>query len=370
MRDPIVVIGAGAAGLAAARDLAKRRLPYRVLERGTGPGQTWADLYDSLRLHTGRHLSALPGMRLPRGTPLFPTRADFHAYLRAYARVHGIPVEASRNVDAVRRSDGQWIIDSNGEHIAARAVVVATGIVANPLVPEFPGRAEFEEAGGRVQHSVEYRRPEPFAGRRVLVVGVGNSGGEIASELARAGVSVSVSVRSGANVVPLTLAGVPIQYLATLVRTLPRPVQERIVRVIQRISVRRRGPPVLPVPQHSALDAIPLIGFHLVDEIRAGHVHVRPGVAAFTRAGVRYSDDSEEGFDDVLLATGFRPALAPFGGAVRLDARGFPVRLDRVRSADFTDLVFVGFNYDSRGALLNIAGDAPLAARHLARLTR
>jgi NADPH-dependent 2,4-dienoyl-CoA reductase/sulfur reductase-like enzyme len=370
MPDLVVIIGAGAAGLATARELARRRIPVRVLERAAASGQTWADLYDSLRLHTGRHLSALPGMRLPRGTPLFPTRTDFHDYLRSYARAHDIAVETGRNVEAVRRIDDQWVVASGGEDIPARAVIVATGIVANPFVPVFTGRAEFEAAGGRVLHSVKYKRPAPFAGTRVLVVGVGNSGGEIASELARADIDVSVAVRSGANVVPLTLAGVPIQYLATLVRKLPRHAQESVVRAVRRISERRRGPPVLPVPEHSALDAIPLIGFNLVDEIRAGRVHVRPGIDTFTATGVRFTDGSQADFDTVILATGFRPALAPFGDAIRRDARGFAVRTDRVRSADFDDLVFVGHNYDSRGGLLNIAADAPLAARHVAMTVR
>jgi cation diffusion facilitator CzcD-associated flavoprotein CzcO len=370
MPDPVVVIGAGAAGLATARELAKRRVRYRVLERGAGPGQTWADLYDSLRLHTGRHLSALPGLRMPRGTPLFPSRTDFHGYLRTYARVHGVDVETERAVDSVRRVDDQWVVESAGEHIGASAVVVATGIVANPLIPVFPGRDAFEAAGGRVFHSVGYRRPDPFRGRRVLVVGVGNSGGEIASELARSGVDVTVAVRSGAHVVPLTVAGLPIQYLATVVRRLPRPVQEKVAAAVRRASARRRGPPVLPVPPHSPLDAIPLIGFHLVDEIRAGRVRVRPGIGAFTRTGVRFSDGAEEDFDDVILATGFRPALAAFGDALRRDARGFALRTDRVRSSDFPDVVFVGHNYDSRGGLLNIATDAPLAADHIVRAVR
>lgn len=370
MPDPVIVIGAGAAGLATARELAKRRVRHRVLERGAAPGQTWADLYDSLRLHTGRHLSALPGLRMPRGTPLFPSRTDFHGYLRTYASVHGIDVETGRAVDSVRRVDDQWVVESAGEHIGASAVVVATGIVANPLIPEFANRDTFEAAGGRVLHSVGYRRPDPFGGRRVLVVGVGNSGGEIASELARSGVDVTVAVRSGAHVVPLTIAGLPIQYLATVVRKLPRSVQEKVAATVRRASARRRGPPVLPVPPHSPLDAIPLIGFHLVDEIRAGRISVRPGIDAFTRTGVRFSDGVEEDFDDVILATGFRPALATFGDALRRDARGFALRTDRVRSSDFPDVVFVGHNYDSRGGLLNIATDAPLAADHIARAVR
>ena len=204
----------------------------------------------------------------------------------------------------------------------------------------------------------------------MLVVGVGNSGGEIASELARSGVDVTVSVRSGANVVPLTIAGIPIQYLATVVRKLPRTTQERVVGAVRRLSEKRRGPPVLPVPPHSALDAIPLIGFHLVDEIRAGRVRVRPGIEAMMTGGARFFDGREEPFDDIILATGFRPALGPLGNSIRRDARGFAVRSDRVSSADHEMLFFVGHNYDSRGGLLNIAVDAPVAAERVAGAVR
>jgi hypothetical protein len=144
-------------------------------------------------------------------------------------------------------------------------------------------------------------------------------------------------------------------------------MQERVVLAVRRIGERRRGPPVLPVSPRSALDAVPLIGFNLIDEIRAGRVRVRPGIEAFTCTGVRFTDGAEEDFDDTILATGFRPALAPFGDAVRRDERGFALRSDRVLSADHTDLMFVGHNYDSRGGLLNITVDAPLAARHAAR---
>src|SRR5688572_16081015 len=233
MREPIVIIGGGAAGLAVARELGRLRVPYRLLERGHTVGQTWHDLYDSLRLHTGRHLSALPGMRMPRGTSLFPSRLDYHAYLRAYAQRFGIVTELGREVTAVRfisSTDSGWEVVADGETIAASGIVVASGIVANPFIPQFPGRESFR---GVVLHSADYSRPDTFAGMRVLVIGVGNSGGEIGSELARAGVDVTVAVRSGANVVPLTLGGIPIQYLATLVRKLPRRAQERIVELIR-----------------------------------------------------------------------------------------------------------------------------------------
>jgi cation diffusion facilitator CzcD-associated flavoprotein CzcO len=200
----------------------------------------------------------------------------------------------------------------------------------------------------------------------VLVVGVGNSGGEIGSELARAGARVTVAVRSGANVVPLTILGLPIQYASYLMRKLPRPAQERIVGWVGKMTERRRGPPVLPRPAHSPLDAIPLIGFHLVDAIREGKVAVRGSVTELTEEGARFADGAEEPFDHIILATGFTAAVGFLAGLVTLDERGFARRHDRVVSEDQPNLYLVGHNYDALGGLRNIAMDAPLAAGHIA----
>ncbi|MGH7713226.1 MAG: flavin-containing monooxygenase, partial [Gemmatimonadaceae bacterium] len=342
---------------------------YRLLERGDSLGYSWFQLYDSLRLHTGKHLSHLPGLRFGSHTPLFPSRDEFVAYLHAYARQFAIAVESGKHVVRAERGDGRWRISTtNGETLDASALVMATGIIANPRRPTLSGSDRFR---GHLMHSVEYKRPNEFIGRRVLVVGVGNSGGEIAAELARAGAHVTVAVRSGANVVPLTLGGIPIQYLAYVMRGLPRAAREFIVARVRTAMERRRGPPVLPQPAHSPLDAIPLIGFHLVDAIREGLIEVRrAGVAALSETGVRFSDGSERSFDVVLLATGFAAALGPLGNTVRITATGFAVRRDRVTSADHEQLYFVGHNYDSTGGLSNIRRDARLVADRLARATR
>jgi lysine/ornithine N-monooxygenase len=255
-----------------------------------------------------------------------------------------------------------------GESHEADSLVMSTGIIANPKVPTLKGSELFR---GRVMHSVEYRRPNEFIGRRVLVVGVGNSGGEIGAELARSGAHVTVLVRSGANVVPLTLLGLPIQYVAYAMRKLPRSARERIVARVQRIMEKKHGPPVLPRPAHSALDAIPLIGFHLVDAIREGLIDVRRGsLSGLTESGAQFSDGSSADFDVVLLATGFEPALAPLGTRVRTDAKGFALRSDRVTSADLERLYFVGHNYDTTGGLSNIRRDAGLVAERIALVSR
>jgi cation diffusion facilitator CzcD-associated flavoprotein CzcO len=237
-------------------------------------------------------------------------------------------------------------------------LVVATGIAASPVLPSFPGQAGFR---GRLRHSIEYARPEPFTGKRVLVVGAGNSGGEIAAELARVAPPVAIAIRSGVVVVPRDIAGIPSQYLALLIRRLPRVVAAPIVSLATALRARRL-PPALPRSTASPLDEIPLIGMHLPDAITAGTVVVRPAVAGFTADGVCFADGSETPFDEVILATGFHAALGFLDGVVTRDGRGFARRSDRVTSSDQPDLYFVGHEYDASGGLANIRRDAPAAA--------
>jgi cation diffusion facilitator CzcD-associated flavoprotein CzcO len=354
----VVVVGAGPAGLATSYQLGTHGIPHVVLERGDVPGQCWATAYDSLKLHTGKLMSSLPGLPFPRSYPTFVPRQRFWEYLCGYAERFKLPVKTRCQVSGVRRENGAWIVTTNREELTGRALVMATGIMSNPHVPRLPGQERFT---GRIQHSVEYRRADGYAGRRVLVVGVGNSGAEIASELGRAGANVTLAVRSGANVVPLTMLGLPIQYVSYWVRKLPRTAQEIIVALVDRLTRLRRGAPVLPRPAHSPLDAIPVIGFHLVDAIRQGLVRVAPGVLELSAEGARFADGSAIACDDVILATGFTAALAPLGALVQRDAKGFARRRDRVTSEDQPNLYFVGHNYDATGGLWNIRIDSRLA---------
>ena len=163
-------------------------------------------------------------------------------------------------------------------------------------------------------------------GRRVLVIGAGNSAGEIAAELAAAGAQVTVAVRSGARVVPRDLFGVPIQYLAVAISRFPRHVQQSIAAGMARAAELARGPAVLPPPPQTRCSDVPLIGFHLVDAIRAGTIRLRRGVAEFTPAGVQFDDGTDEPFDDVILATGYRAAVGMLGDLIRIDGCGFAVR--------------------------------------------
>ena len=167
--------------------------------------------------------------------------------------------------------------------------------------------------------------------------------------------------------VPRTIAGVPIQYLAASLKRLPRAVRRGVAGLVQRVSELKRGKPVLPRPPWTALDAIPIIGFHLVDAIRAGKVTLKMGtIERLVLGGVVYSDGSRGAFDHIILATGFSPALDPLGALIQRDERGFANRRDNITSADQPGLWFVGQRYDSTGALANIKADAIAVGRKLA----
>jgi hypothetical protein len=356
-----IVIGAGPAGLATSRELSRRKVRHVVLERGTAPGHTWRNLYDSLVLHTGKHMSSLPGRRFPSSTPLFPTRDDFVRYLADYTAEFALPVETGAQVTRVERTSRGWLVHTaGGPPRATRAIVIATGIVANPHVPNLAGLNRFR---GRVRHSVDYRRPSDVAGARVLVVGAGNSAGEIAAELAGAGKQVTLAVRSGAMVVPLKVLGIPIQYVSIGYGYLPRRAQRALATLAGRLASRRRGKGALPPPFPGDCPKVPIIGAHLTSALASGAIELKGGIESFTAAGVRFVDGSEQSFDDVVLATGYRAALAVLGDQVSMDECGFGLRRRRVISVDQPDLYFVGHNPDVRGGLWSISRDARRTAR-------
>lgn len=215
---PVVVIGAGPAGLATAACLLRHGVRPLVLDRGEYVGQSWAERYDRLHLHTPRIQSHLPGLRLPRSYGRWVARDDFVRYLQRYAAHHGIEVRFGVEVDAVRPAPGGHRVTGAGVDVTARHVVLATGFNRVPVVPEWPGAGSFT---GSLVHSSAYRDATPYRGRDVLVAGIGNSGAEIAADLAESGAGrVRIAVRTPPHVVtrqvgplPTTLIGIAQAYL-------------------------------------------------------------------------------------------------------------------------------------------------------------
>ena len=361
----VVIVGGGPGGLAVSQQLTERRIPNIVLERGGHAGWMWGHVYDSLRLHTGKHLSSLPGMPFPAGTSLFPTRSEFTSYLERYVDRFQLPIRTGVEATRLRRENGGWTVETSSGGYRSRAIVVATGIMSSPVAPHFPGASSYT---GLIFHSTEYRRPEERLGQSILVVGIGNSAAEIASELANAGMEVALSVRSGANVIPRSISGIPSQYLGWSMSWLPGPMQRRIVRGSGLVaSLLKRSPPALPRKGgFGGCQDVPVIGRAIVDHVDAGRVRLMPGVAELGETSVRFTDGTEWLGDTVILATGYRASTEWMGDYGGRDGCGFAHRLDRVRSTDHPDLYFVGHNYDGRGGLYNIRIDAKRIARLVA----
>ena len=182
---PVIVVGGGASGLSAAAALSHMGIDAVVLEQDPELGGTWARRYDRLHLHTVRQFSGLAHFPIPSRYPAYLSRDDVVEYLREYARHFGLRVVTCAAVRRIRPRDAssseRWTVETvDGDVWHARVVVIATGQYRQPILPPWPGR---ESYGGRIAHSAAYTNATPYVGQRVLVVGAGNSGAEIATDL-------------------------------------------------------------------------------------------------------------------------------------------------------------------------------------------
>ena len=195
---------------------------------------SWRARHDQLRLNTHRWVSHQPGLRMPRRFGAFPSRDDYVSYLAAYAALLDLPIEFQTQVSSIERGqDSHWSVLAPNETIVARNVVVATGSDRVPLVPDWPGRDGF---GGELIHAGRFRHANDYLGKRVLLVGAGNSAVDIGNCLAGVGVgAVWVSVRRGATIAPQYLLGLPSQLLAASLAWLPTAWQDMNMTLASRI---------------------------------------------------------------------------------------------------------------------------------------
>ena len=185
-----VIVGASAAGLSTATCLASAGRSYRLLESTPHVGAAWRGHYDRLHLHTSRRLSALPGYPLPKEYPTYAARDQVVSYLENYAARLPTPPQFSERVTKIRRQGGDWITTSSVGTYRSQNVVIATGNARVPNVPRWPDQDLFT---GSVQHSSQYKNGKHLVGKRVLVIGFGNSGGEIAIDLTEHGATVDIA---------------------------------------------------------------------------------------------------------------------------------------------------------------------------------
>ena len=307
-----IVVGAGPAGLAAATALKARGLDAVILEKTSAVGAVWRRHYDRLHLHTDRARSGLPGLPMPKAYGRYPSRAQVIEYLEAYAAKFALKPVFNATVSAIRRDGSLWRAEAGVETRVAPIVVVATGLADFPYSPSWPGMQDFV---GPIFHSSLYRNPAPFAAKRVLIVGYGNSGAEIALDLSEANVEVALAVRSPVNVIPRELFGRPILAWGLAGRLFPARVVDRInapllrcaIGSIDKLGLKRS--PKGPLQSIEEDGRVPVIDIGTLEAIRDGRIKLRGDVSSFSRDSVVFKQSPVERFDAVILATGFRPDL-------------------------------------------------------------
>ncbi|MEU6165292.1 flavin-containing monooxygenase [Streptomyces tanashiensis] len=369
---PVYVIGGGPGGLAVAAALRARGVRAVVLEKSDAVGASWRAHYDRLRLHTTRRLSALPGLRMPRSFGRWVARADVVRYLETYAEKHELELVTGVEVHRIERAGGDWILHATGgRRLTGRAVVVATGYNHTPHVPEWPG---LDAYGDRLLHARAYRAPGPYEGKDVLVVGAGNTGAEIAADLADGGAArVRLAVRTVPHIVRRTTLGWPAQRSGILVRRLPAALVDRLGALLARFATPDLSAHGLPRPEKGLATrqregAIPVQDVGLIDAVRAGKVEIVAAVEAFEDGEVVLADGSRIAPDAVIAATGYRRALEPLLGHLDvLDGRGLPVTHGARSPREAPGLYFTGFTNPISGMFRELALDAERIARRIAR---
>jgi len=362
MRNPdAIIVGAGPAGLACAMTMRGAGLNVTVLEKADNVGSVWRRHYDRLHLHTDRKRSGLPGMGMPRTYPLYPSREQLIEYLESYAVRFDIAPIFNSTVSCIRRDGSQWRAETLQGSIHAPVMVIATGIADAPYRPSWPGSEIYR---GLVAHSSEYRNPTPYAGKRVLVVGFGNSGGEIALDLATAGVDVALAVRGPVQILPRDLLGFPILAWAILYRRLPArlvdainaPILRLAVGRIEKLGLRRAAKGPRQMVEEDG--RVPLIDIGTLDKIRDGSIKICGGIDRLTPDGVVFADGESRKFDAIILATGFRPDLRQLMPDLEgvFDRHGMPLVTGQTTSAP--GLYFCGQITSPTGQLREIGLEA------------
>jgi len=317
------VIGAGPSGIAACQVLGVRGVPVDCFEKGSDIGGNWryendnglSSAYRSLHIDSSRDLLAYSTFPMPGDYPDYPNHFQLARYFDDYVEHFGLRERITFNTEVLSvepAPEGKgWDVtveDDRGGRETRRygAVVVANGHHWDPRRPEppFPGADEFL---GEQIHAHHYREPDVLEGKRVLVLGIGNSAVDIAVESSRTADATFLAMRRGAHVLPKYLRGRPTDAAATpTLSRAPLPVQRFFLKQMLRVSVGKMTDYGLPEPDHKLLEAHPTVSSELHSRIGHGDISVKPNIERFEGSRVRFADGSEEEIDLVVYCTGYK----------------------------------------------------------------
>jgi len=365
-----IIVGAGPSGLAVAGCLKKLGHAHVLVDQADRVGSAWHNHYERLHLHTIRALSSLPHHSMPDDWPTYPSRAQVATYLQGYADALGLEPRLNTRVIKASRAAGKWHVETDQGALVADNLVAASGYNRVPNLPRWPG---IESFAGPVVHSSAYKNGAHLSGKRVLVVGSGNSGAEIAVDLWEHGAQPAMSIRGPVHVVPRDLGGVPAQRVTLAMARFPARVADALSKPLRKLLIgdlSRWGiatPALGPLELLEKHGRVPLIDVGTVALIKQGSIVVYPDIRSFTADAVELVDGRRVPVDAVVLATGYTAGLTRWIDGVEgvLNERGLPF----VHGAEsgLGRLWFVGFRNPTTGALRESAIEARRVAKQITR---
>ncbi|URD84604.1 Flavin-binding monooxygenase-like [Musa troglodytarum] len=309
-----IIVGAGPSGLAVAACLKEHGVPSVILERADCIASLWQKrTYDRLKLHLPKQFCQLPKFPFPEHYPEYPTKKQFVDYLESYAKHFEISPRFNQSVQSARYDEtcGLWRVRTVGAGAeAGRWLVVATGENAEKVVPELEGLGGF---GGDVIHACDYKSGEAYRGKRVLVIGCGNSGMELCLDLCDHDAFPAMVVRDSVHVLPREVLGKSTFELAVLLmKWLPLWLVDKILLWLAWLllgNVEKHGlrrPSTGPLELKNTQGRTPVLDLGALAKIRSGDIKVVPGIKRFSSGSVELVDGQALDIDSVILATGYR----------------------------------------------------------------
>lgn len=356
---PVCVVGAGLSGLTTIKQLSDRAILFDCFEIGPNIGGNWrydnpsgrSAAYASLHIDTSKDRFAFSDLPMPEDWPPYLHHSQVLAYLGMYAEEFGLrPMITFRHrVTSVRRLDAAWQVTA--EHVETgatvtkeyRAVVVANG---HHWDPNLPANGLSESNGvyaGEAIHAQKYRTPEPYIGKDVLVVGVGNTGVDIASEVAWLAKSVTLSTRSGAHILPRFVFGRPLDTFSSRRSSrLPLSLQRTLYKALLLLVRGRQSSYGFPEPETPLLSQHPTVSQEVLRMVKEGNIEMRRGISRMTTDGVIFTDGDSKAFDVIIYATGYRISF-PFLSDIDVVVDDNRIDLyKRIVPVDYPGLYFVG----------------------------
>jgi len=308
-QDRAAIIGGGPAGLTQARVLQALGIPFVIFERNADFGGLWdrtdaeSPVYDSAHLISSRSMTGFEGYPMPESWADYPSADHILRYVRDFAKAYGLAAHTrfGQTVTRAEPVDGGWDITTDKAPAERfRWVIAANGSNRAPLMPTWPG-----QFSGTLRHAASFKNAEELKGKRVLVVGLGNSGVDIACDATRTAVRVAVSVRRGYHVVPKHIFGKPADVFADDSPPLPIWIRQRIFQVLLRVILGDLTKLGMPKPDHRLMETHPLLNDQFIHHLRHGDLEILGDIERFDGAEIVFKDGHREEFDEVITATGY-----------------------------------------------------------------